>query len=283
MQKLKILWYKVRAKLISSVVNLFSTQSNFDIKNTVLLIGSARSGTTFLMESLNSNNEYRIIFEPFNPTYTKEWSTFSARHFIFPNEVNEDEKQKVDNILRGRIKNSWVDQYNRKIRSNKRLIKSVRANLMLDYFENEYPELQIIYMHRNPYDVVASRINLNFDPKDVHLILEHKFFITNHYSDIDITALKLLLKTPESCHAALWCFENRYILRSLEKRRIIEAKYEVLIGKTVTLENAELLISNKMRRPSVTSSIQKSYQLSETEIGNVNEILTLFGMEEYIR
>lgn len=281
MQKLKILWYKIKARLVSTVVNLFATQSNHDIENTVLLLGSARSGTTFLMESLNASNEYRIIFEPFNPTYTTEWNVYAARHFIDPKNVGSHERKTVDNILRGRIKNNWIDQYNRKIRSDKRLIKSVRANLMLDYFEGEYPELKIIYLYRNPYEVVASRINLNFDPQDVHLVLTHETFIKKYYSDLDIAKLKSTLNTPESCHAALWCFENRYILKSIGTRKITKANYHDIIGKTVQWEKASLVISDKIRRPSVTSSFLRSYTLSKTEIENVGKVLNLFSMEKY--
>jgi len=192
MQKLKILWYKISAKIISTLVNLVASQSNFDIENTILLVGSTRSGTTFLMESLNSKNEYRVIFEPFNPTYTKEWSSFSARHYIDPEDPSHEERKAVDQILKGKINNSWVDQYNRKLKSDRRLIKSVRANLMLDHIEKEYPTLKIIYLHRNPYDVIASRINLIFDPKDVELILMHQSFLSKYYADIEIEKLKNL-------------------------------------------------------------------------------------------
>ena len=280
MQKLKILWYKLSAKIVSTLVNLFASQSNFDIENTILLVGSARSGTTFLMESLNDKNDYRIIFEPFNPTYTKEWKSFSARHYINPENVNQHEKTAVDLILKGKINNSWVDQYNRKFRSNKRLIKSVRANLLLDHIEKEYPPLKIVYLHRDPYDVVASRINLNFDPKDVDLILKHELFLSKYYVDIDIDKLKALLTTPVHCHAALWCFENRFLLQNIEKRNLIASKYEDIIGKTITLKNDELKISDELRRPSVTSSIQKSYQLSETERKNIGDVLAFFGMKD---
>jgi hypothetical protein len=283
MQKLKIIWYKFKAKAFSTIVNLFASQSNYDILNTVLLIGSARSGTTFLMESLNSNNEYRIIFEPFNPTYTKEWSSFSARYYIDPDSITDQERQAVNKILRGKINNGWVDQYNRKLRSDKRLIKSVRANLLLDYLESAYPELRIIYIYRNPKDVVASRISLNFDPKDVFLILEHQTFLEKYYSDIDLSVLRSLLHTPESCHAALWCLENRFILNNLHERRIIATAYHAVIGKKVTLDSKGLKLVDMQSIPSVSSSIHKNYLLSEAERMQIEQMVDLFGMSEHLK
>ncbi|MDF1694181.1 MAG: sulfotransferase [Saprospiraceae bacterium] len=281
MQKIKLLWHKIYSRAFSFIINLFAHQTNFDISNTVLLLGSTRSGTTFLMESINAHNDYRLIFEPFNPTYTKEWGVFTARHYINPNRNNARESQVVEKILSGRINNHWVDQFNRKIRSQKRLIKSVRGNLMLDYFETKYPELTILYVYRNPYDVVASRMNLQFDSNDVFLLLNHLDFINKYYSDIDISSFKALLSTPESCHAALWCLENCYILDSLPNRKLIAVKYEDVKGKMVLLKKGELLISNTIRRPSVTTSFQEAYQLSKKEVKNIRQVLIRFNIDEY--
>lgn len=282
MQKLDILWRKIKIKVVSKLVNIFAAQTNTDISNTVLIVGSTRSGTTFLMESLNCDNEYRLIFEPFNSTYTKEWKSFGPRHYIDPDHPNEKEVDAIDKILRGQISNNWVDQFNKSIRSDQRLIKAVRANLLIDYLEQNYPQLRIIYIFRHPYKVVASRINLNFDPKDVYSVLKHELFIEKYYNDIDINFLKSRLSSPESCHTALWCLENRFLLKSQKNRNFIILQYENIVGKTVKLEQDILVESDRQRRPSATSNMQKKYPLSGTEIIHINEILSLFKMEEYI-
>ena len=281
MSKLSIYWHKVKMKLTSTFVNMFAGQTNDDLDNTVLIIGSARSGTTFLMESLNNKNDYRIIFEPFNPTYTKEWSALSARQYFDPAKASETEIQIIEGILRGEIKNRWVDRYNKKMKSSKRLIKCVRANLLLDLIEERFKEVTVIYLFRNPYDVVASRLNLNFDPKDVHLILEHDDFISKYYSDIDLENLHEVLTGKAYCHAAMWCLENRFILQSLGTRNILVAKYEDIKRKTVELSKGKLLVSDLARKPSLTSSLHGSYQLSNEETENVTAILEMFKMNEF--
>lgn len=283
MYKLEILWSKFKIKVVSTIVNLFASQTNDDIENAVLVIGSTRSGTTFLMESLNCRNEYRIIFEPFNPTYTKEWKSFGARHYIEPENVNEQEAEAVHKILQGKISNKWVDQYNRKIRSDQRLIKSVRANLLVDYLESKYPALRIIYIFRSAYKVVASRINLNFDPKDLNSILRHKTFLEKYYSDIDFEVLNSYLHSPECYHTALWCLENRFLLRSQKQRNIKVLQYKSIVDKTILLVQTVIVKSHRKRKPSVTSSMHESYQLSDREINNINEILSFFDMEDFIR
>ena len=46
---------------------IFHIDLNYSPSNTVLIAGSGRSGTTWLSEILNYNNDYRSIFEPFYP------------------------------------------------------------------------------------------------------------------------------------------------------------------------------------------------------------------------
>ena len=184
MKNRNLLISKAYRIVVSTLVNLVAHQTNNHINNTILIIGSTRSGTTFLMESINQNNDYRLIFEPFNNTYTKEWREYDTREYIDPLQTNEHEKSVINKILTGQISSPWVNRYNRKLRSDRRLIKAVRANLLVEFIRAEYPNLPIIYLVRNPYEVVASRINMNFDANDVELVRNQSAFIEKHYPDI---------------------------------------------------------------------------------------------------
>jgi len=282
MKRFSIIWHKLSTRIKATLINHFAKQTNYDIKNTVLLVGSSRSGTTFLLESLNQQNDFRLIFEPFNPTYTKEWQSFSARHYIRKNAPSEIEKRAVEFILSGRIRNYWVDQFNRKMISEKRLIKSIRAHFMLDYFEHAYPQMKIIFVYRNPYGQVASRMSLNFDPKDVHLALAHPPLMKEYYQDINPVALEELLSTTIGCHSVLWCLENRFILQTLQNRNIQTVRYEDVIGKSVSLKNGVLHIQNKPRRASVTTSRHPKYHLTIADKKVIIQVLRLFEMESFI-
>ena len=282
MEKLKIFWIKFRTLIVSKVVNLFAKQLNYDLDKTILILGSTRSGTTFLMESLNRNNDYRLIFEPFNPSYSREWEAFSARQYLNPNKVSDQELRKVGHILSGKITNSWVDRYNRKLRSSARIIKAVRANLLLDLIEQKFPQVRIIYIYRNPYDVVASRIGLNFDPLDFQLILEHDAFMKKYYPNIDAEKLVEKLNDNVHRHTAMWCLENRFILQTMNQRNLINIHFEDVKGKTVELSETGLRVSDKKSRPSLTSSLHATYKLSPAEIEGVSSVLRYFNMGNYI-
>ena len=273
---------KAYSRVVSNLINLIARQTNFDIENTILIIGSTRSGTTFLMESINQNNDYRLIFEPFNNTYTEEWSEFATREYIDPSQTNEYEKNVINKILTGQISNPWVNRYNRKLRSDKRLIKAVRANLLVEYIRAEYPDLPIIYLVRNPYEVVASRINMNFDANDVELVRDKSAFIEMHYPDIQYNLLSEKIETKEAKHAALWCLENRFLLRKKSQLDLNLLKYEDIIGMSVTYEKEEIKLTKKESKPSASASLKNVYQLSQSERENIANVLEFFKMDEYI-
>ncbi|MEM9548826.1 MAG: hypothetical protein AAGA77_22770, partial [Bacteroidota bacterium] len=125
-----------------------------------------------------------------------------------------------------------------------------------------------------------SRINLNFDPKDVDLVLNNSTFISKYYSHINIPGLQALFITPEACHAALWCLENVFLLNGKGQRDLFVTRYEDFIGKSVRFQNGGLKILNEPRKPSVTSSRIKAYTLSGSEIQNINEVLHIFGVKD---
>lgn len=272
---------KIFRRVVSSLINLVAYQTNYNIKNTTLIVGSTRSGTTFLMESINKKNEYRLIFEPFNKTYTDEWQDFATREWLDPAQTENQKKKTIKNILTGRINNSWINRYNRKVICDRRLIKAVRANLLVEYIRTEYPTLPIIYLIRNPYDVVASRINMNFDARDIFQVLDQTSFLKKYYSDIDREELMKKLDSKEAKHAALWCIENRYLLQSLSRLNLHLLHYENIIGKVVSIENNRVSLIKKESKPSASSSPRKSYKLSNVEKNNITNVLKLFKMTDY--
>lgn len=280
MARKKSVWQYGFQKVVSFMVNLIAKEKNHNVNNTVLIVGSTRSGTTYLMENINTENDYRLIFEPFNNTYVDEWKHFDTRHFIDPNQPTEIEKQAIQRILSGRIKNKWTDQFNRKINPDKRLIKAVRANLLVEYIRTLYPKLQIIYLIRNPYEVVASRINMNFDPRDVDTLLANTDFINRHYSDIKLDQIHPSIDTKEAKHAALWCLENRHLYRQISELNLNILSYDNIKGKSIKLNGSEIKLSQKQSKPSASSSRKEPYELSESERENIRNILVLFGMED---
>ena len=51
-------------KAVRSTLGQIHFEDNHDYRNTIVLAGSGRGGTTWIAEIINYANEYRFIFEP---------------------------------------------------------------------------------------------------------------------------------------------------------------------------------------------------------------------------
>jgi hypothetical protein len=115
-----------------------------NISNTILLASVPRSGSTWISNIINYKNDYRYVFEPFFPKYVRLFRDFQYRQYISKHEVDSTLTDKARYVVSGKIRNLWVDRFNKKIFCNKRLVKDVRINLLLKWLKENFNELQII-------------------------------------------------------------------------------------------------------------------------------------------
>src|SRR6056297_305674 len=100
----------------------FSLEINSNLEKTIVLLGSGRSGTTFLSNIINYKNDYRYMFEPFR--YSKVKIIKNLGNVVY---LRKNERYLIiKKVLSGKIQNSWINHLNKKIISKKRLIKSIR-------------------------------------------------------------------------------------------------------------------------------------------------------------
>ena len=201
-----------------------------NINNTIIVAGVGRSGTTLLAETINYDNQFRLMFEPFNKYKVKALSELNYRLYI-PH-LNNDEKlkEKYYKILSGDLRNSWVDQYNKKLFCNKRIIKEIRINQSLKWVKLNFPEIPIVYIVRHPCAVTLSKLRLNWDDHlfeyigQIELVNDH----LKPYIDIINSA-----KTAYEKHLIMWCIENSIVLNSFKEKEISIIFYEHLITHPV--------------------------------------------------
>lgn len=271
----------------------------------VIVMGSARSGTSWLCESLAQAFRYRLLFEPDHPINVPEAAIFADKN------LNENEDYpKINKFLKrvfsNRIDSDWIAQNsNRKFKMHlwpflpkKYIIKFIRSNLTMGYL-NEKFRIPIIFLTRNPYDVIASQNRVKFpwlydlsvfqNQKElVNLVFEKTGIdiCTNTFCDIEILTIR-------------WCIENVIPLKhqkvGLKKIKII--KYEDLKGNfdffkqicddfSIDLApNMEELYTRPSSKTHPKSNIRKGVSsnnlISEIEHNKIKHILTLFKLDFY--
>ena len=217
---------KVVSIVQSKILSRIYIDSNTDYHNTILLSSLGRSGSTMIANLINANNNYRIIFEPFKAGTVKIAAGFEYPTFIQPADTNPQKLHTLDTIITGKIRTAWTDFDNRKMYASQRLIKDVRTNLMLGWIKNNYPDLPVILLVRNPFAVVESwtRAKWPFDQPKKRLLEQEKELA--HFLPEGIFAKYRLANTALANHLYNWCINYYIALQQAQKKNIHITFYE---------------------------------------------------------
>lgn len=126
-------------------------------KKTIWLIGSGRSGTTWISNLINNKKQYREMFEPFHPMYVKSMNFLDLHQYARPNEPNKRLEEVATKVFTGQLTNRRVDFNNRSVNFNGLLIKDIFANLFSYWASLKFPNIEIIFLLRNPFAVALSK------------------------------------------------------------------------------------------------------------------------------
>lgn len=201
----------------------------------ILLSGSARSGTTWLANILSSLPGIQQIFEPMIPLWNDEirlltgWDQSDPyiRGVYLRTEGEYPEWEAyIYRILSGQIRNYWTDYERSSYFPDRFLVKEVRANMMLGFIHRKF-EPRIIHIIRHPCAVVYSRLAAptawHADVKDLlcqeELVEDYlKPWIPEIEKEKDLIG----------AHAVFWGVENLVASRALASRPHYWLEYETL-------------------------------------------------------
>ena len=135
--------------------------------DTVLLLGCARSGTTWLMELINARLDHRVMFEPLFPKHVAMFRAFPQYGYIRPDDPKPRQQAQLHRVMEGRVRHRWIDRHNTAFAARHRLIKMIRASMMTGYLRRAYPDTPMVYVLRHPVAFVLSMLRLGYAQHDV--------------------------------------------------------------------------------------------------------------------
>jgi Sulfotransferase family len=209
-----------------------------DLKQTVLLLGSGRSGTTWLLESLNNHADFRLIFEPFHGRGPPIAQGF-RRRFIPPGLNDPEEVGRFARVLAGRFRSEWSDQYNHSHIVRRRLIKEIQISNLVPWIDAQFPTLDaIVYLIRNPWAVVDSRLELSTDSGLTRWWCDLSSYLSQpQLMEGPLRSQSRLLREIQERHSldelcvARWCVENYVPIASSGSHRALFVFYEDVVRK----------------------------------------------------
>lgn len=204
-----------------------SWERNRDLNQTVILAGSGRSGTSWLAEYLRRSGSFRYLWEPFHTGRVPGAKQhLGPSPYLPPNADRPQAEQFVETVLRGQIKSPWIDSRQRGIIFDRRLVKTIRANLMLKWLKGLFPEVRCLLLLRHPYAVSQSRVRLGWDAR-LSDFLNQERLIEEHLHPF----LPVLERAQDAWDRQIirWCVETLVPLRELERGDVELIFYEDLV------------------------------------------------------
>lgn len=180
----------------------------------ILLVGSGRSGTTWLAEVIDHDRRHRLLFEPLHGRKVAE-----VAHFVFHSQYLPAacrDPRFVDPlraILRGDVHHPWVNR-RRGPPGARLLIKTIRTHLMLGWLQAHAPAAPLVFLLRHPCAVAASRVQLGWG---THLeeMLGQPDLVARYLAPVE--ARLRGLTDPFLQHVATWAIENAVALEQLRQ------------------------------------------------------------------
>jgi hypothetical protein len=203
-------------------------ERNHDPSRTALVLGSGRSGTTWLAEAIARRHRSRLIFEPFHPRLGAIGE--GKRLFLDPAEHSPPFERSAERVLSGRARGAYIDEIRIARLPRGRVVKDVHASNLLPWLRANHPAIPVVYVVRHPIAASLSRLR-----SDTFFGIGDYLATPAGREDAESSPAASWLPLydghrddPEPLVrlVAEWCFENAYPLSRDEDPGVALAFYE---------------------------------------------------------
>jgi hypothetical protein len=220
--------------ILNPIVGTVTADSHYDLRNTIVVAGWARSGTTWLAEMFAAIPRSAILFEPLHGDRVPAAvaAGFPVRDILAPGEGTPSQKAFMERVLRGRVLNWWTcsaNPVNRAFRPKLWIVKEIQLNYLIEWLLGTFPVRRCILIVRHPCATVASRLSQGWTPEDARIKLKNS---APRRKFPHLQELSRDLKDPFEVLAARWCLMN-YVPLKLNPRRFHVVAYESLATRGI--------------------------------------------------
>ncbi|VAX13626.1 hypothetical protein MNBD_GAMMA24-927 [hydrothermal vent metagenome] len=227
--------------------------------------GSGRSGTTWVLDAVAQANGLRTIFEPLHPFAIPEMRPYAYRYI--PTDCDSPGLQVLmEGFADGSFHSIWSDYrvrtdrlrprfetfcsrdklsrfyrrwkklyknyhtYNETLGHPRVITKFIRANQMLGWIRKHF-DARIVLLVRHPGAVVESQLRLGGDDWNPYEMLDHYRNDEALLSTYGTAYRRLLGQdlTPAQALTTVWCIQNQMPLREAEHNDVVVVYYERLL------------------------------------------------------
>jgi len=199
----------------------------------ILVASTGRSGSTWLGDMLSHGQGVQQVFEPFHPQFNRAVrasigrfvnATLYSSVYLRPQSSDREWVRLSHEMLTGRHRNVWTDQYRTTYLPHRYLVKDIRANLMLGFIYSHHKP-KIVYLVRHPCAVVYSRLRLGWQA-NVDSLLCQPSLVEDHLKTFAHRIEEE--RDPLGAHSVMWAVENSVASLQLRSCSHLMVAYEDL-------------------------------------------------------
>ena len=135
----------------------------------LIIVGTGRSGTSWLSEIIATKPRYRMLFEPGHEKRTPNGILICDKLIRNKQEAGEEVIAYLKRVFANKVDCDWIAQISDRrfkrhlwpIIPKKFIIKFVRCNLSAKFI-NEHFGIPLVHIIRHPYSVIYSQQRVNF-------------------------------------------------------------------------------------------------------------------------
>lgn len=135
----------------------FQANRIFGYEPKIWLFGDGRSGTTWISNLINYDKYFRESFEPFHPEFIPEMKFLSSHLYVRPEEDDQRLLSVCEKVFKGSLWNARIDRENDTGIYRGLLVKDIFSNLFAKWVYQNFDDLSMIILVRNPFAVAASK------------------------------------------------------------------------------------------------------------------------------
>jgi hypothetical protein len=266
----------------------------------VFIAGTGRSGTTWLAELILRASRRRHLFEPFRNDRVELWSNASSRQYLRADDDRPELLQAATKILNGQTRDRWIDGNNSRIVTKGKLIKDIRANLILSWLRAQFGFFPIILLLRHPGAVAASWQRNAWRGSPVNSFLSQQTLVEDHLAPFEDEIRDAV--DPLDKILYFWCVENYVPLRQFNSGEILVLLYEDLLTRpeeelrrvaAYIGHSGELGDDGSLDTPSATTAADVRYDsrahrlgawaqaFTDDQLERISTIPSRFGLDEF--
>lgn len=212
-----------------------------DLRDTIVIAGSPRSGTTWLLEILRLLPKYKALNEPLIREKLRQNHGFCKRTYISPSQSASKQRAYLFDVLTGQVGppplHRWSFQEKAGTRQivehathDKLVVKFCRINRMLHWFDAQFDVRGIVFIVRHPCAVVNSM--LHHGPWEQDSLQEPHIGYIDHLPESLQDVFRPILdrvSTHVKVLATLWCLDQHLPLVHHNSYPWILVPYERLV------------------------------------------------------